>query len=105
LALDAQFVDPDFWVLAATTNAFVAMVLGGTGTLTGPVLGSIVFWFVIGASDTLLRQALRHSALDWLSPSDAGPIRFAIVGLALVLLIALRPQGIAGRRGGLLDER
>lgn len=98
LSVDAQFVEPDFWILAVTTYAFTAMVLGGSGTVVGPVLGSAIFWFVLGASDTLLRQGLEHSFFSSLSPNDAGPIRFAAVGLVLVLLLVWRPQGLVGRR-------
>ena len=106
LSLDAQFVEPDFWVLAITTYAFTALVLGGSGTVLGPVLGSMMFWFILGASDTLLRQGLADSFLgDALSPNDAGPIRFAAVGLALMLLIVWRPQGVLGSRASqVLDE-
>lgn len=106
LSLDAQFVEPDFWVLAVTTYAFTAMVLGGTGTVLGPVLGSMILWFVLGASDTLLRQGLENSFLGTaLSPNDTGPIRFAAVGLALVVLLVRRPQGVLGSREQLsLDD-
>jgi neutral amino acid transport system permease protein len=100
LAFDAQFVDPDFWVLTLTTYAFTVVVLGGKGTIRGPVVGSIVFWFVVQATDTLLRQALEQTAFDaWLSPEDAGPIRFALVGLALILIMVFRPDGVLGRPG------
>lgn len=99
LAFDAQYVDPDFWVLTVTTYAFTALVLGGQGTVRGPVLGSMTFWFVIQASDTLLRQGLEDSVFgDAVTPNDAGPIRFAIVGLVLMVLMVFRPDGVFTRR-------
>lgn len=105
LAVDAQFVDPDLWVLTVTTYLFTVAVLGGLGTVAGPVVGSVVFWFVMAGSDTLLRQALEGSLLgDRLGPNDAGPIRMAAVGLVLVLLVAWRPEGLLGRRGGLVGR-
>ena len=100
LALDAQFVQPDAWVLAITTYAFTVMVVGGKQTVLGPVVGSMVFWFLLQASDTLLRQWLAHPLLsDHLAPTDAGPIRFAVVGLVLVVLMVWRPAGLVGRAG------
>jgi neutral amino acid transport system permease protein len=33
-----------------------------------------------------------------LEPTDVGPLRFALVGLALMLLMIFRPQGIFGDR-------
>lgn len=100
LAFDAQFVDPDFWVLTLTTYAFTVVVLGGRATIRGPVIGSMVFWFLVQATDTLLRQALAHPAVgSWLAPDDTGPIRFALVGLALILIMVFRPDGVLGRAG------
>ncbi|MCB1041133.1 MAG: branched-chain amino acid ABC transporter permease [Acidimicrobiales bacterium] len=99
LALDAQYVQPDAWVLAITTYAFTVMVVGGKQTVTGPVVGSMVFWFLLQASDTLLRQWLAHPVFaDHLAPTDAGPIRLAVVGVILVALMVWRPVGLVGRR-------
>ena len=99
LALDAQFVDPDFWVLTVTTYALTAMVLGGQATVLGPIVGAMLFWFVVQATDTLLRQALDDSFLgSALTPEDAGPIRFTLVGLVFMVLVIRRPDGVLSRR-------
>jgi neutral amino acid transport system permease protein len=96
LAIDSQYVEPDFWVLALTTYAFTAVVLGGKGTVLGPVVGAMVLWFLLQGADSVLRQWLEDGILDGrLGPNDASPIRFAAVGLALMLLMAFRGRGTA----------
>lgn len=99
IALDAQFVDSEFWITAVTFFTLTIVILGGPATRAGPVLGAVVFWFVLTMIDTLLRDVLRAGALAGvLGPNDAGPIRFALVGIVLMLLAIFRPQGLLGRR-------
>jgi neutral amino acid transport system permease protein len=65
----------------------------------GPIVGSMLFWFVLQFLDSFLNQAVLHTDLgEVLDATDVGPIRFALVGLALILLIVFRPQGIFGNR-------
>jgi branched-chain amino acid transport system permease protein len=99
LAVDAQYTNPDYWTSNLTFYAFASLIIGGLATDLGPVLGAMVFWFLAQALETLLRQALGAGALGTLVDStDIGPIRFALVGLALMLLMVFRPQGILGDR-------
>jgi branched-chain amino acid transport system permease protein len=71
----------------------------------GPIVGSMLFWFVLQGADTFLQQALADSVFgSKLGPTEAGPIRFALVGLVLMLLMIFRPQGLFGRRAETLVE-
>jgi branched-chain amino acid transport system permease protein len=59
----------------------------------------MLFWFLVQTLDALLRQLITTGALSSvLEPTDVGPVRFALVGLALMLLMIFRPQGILGDR-------
>lgn len=98
LALDADYVGPNVWVLSLTTYAFVAVVLGGRETIIGPIVGSMAFWFLFQASDTLLRQALADPFWGDGSVTSAGPIRLVVVGIVLMVLMARRPAGLVGSR-------
>jgi neutral amino acid transport system permease protein len=107
LAIDTQAVNPDTFISILTFFTYTVLILGGPGRILAPVVGAVIFWFLLQLSDGLLRGAL---AAGWLGNviegSDIAAIRFALVGLALVLLMALRPQGILGSREELLtDER
>jgi neutral amino acid transport system permease protein len=96
LAVDAQYTNPDYWISDLTFFAFVALILGGVATSLGPVLGAMLFWFLAQALDSVLRQAVGRGWLGFLEPTDVGPVRFALVGLALILLMVFRPQGLLG---------
>jgi len=99
IAIDAQYTNPDYWLSALTFYAYVALILGGVATTWGPVIGAMLFWFLTQALDTALRQAIEGGYLGGaIDTTDTGPIRFAFVGLALILLMAFRPHGLMGER-------
>ena len=107
LAIDTQAVNPDTFISILTFFAYTVLILGGPGRLLSPVLGAVVFWFLLQFTDGLLREALGAGWLGTvLEGNDIAAIRFALVGLGLMLLMILRPQGILGNREELLsDER
>lgn len=101
LAVDANFTDPSLYQSVFTFFMYVALILGGRAKVLGPVVGSMAFWFTLQGLDTFLRQAV--SADSWagrfIDQSDLGPLRLALVGLALMLLVVFRPDGLLGGRG------
>ena len=66
-------------------KAFIAIVIGGLGSLSGAVLGGFVLAFVEVGLDTFL-------------PSDLAPFRDAFSLLIVIAILYLRPQGILGPR-------
>jgi branched-chain amino acid transport system permease protein len=66
----------------------------------GPVLGSIIFWFIVTVLDAFLRQATTEGIIpsSILDGSDVGAVRLAFVGLGIVLLMVYRPAGLIGNR-------
>lgn len=99
LAVDQQNVNADFFIPLLTFYAYTIVILGGPGTVFGPIVGSILFWFLFEFLDEFLFDAV---AAGWfggvVETTDVGAIRFAAVGIGLMLLMAYRPQGIFGRR-------
>jgi branched-chain amino acid transport system permease protein len=107
-ALAFAAVQPDFTASDFTFFAYTILLLGGAARVFGPLLGAIIFWAILSLSDGILRGGQSTGAIpDWiLGPTDAGAVRFMIVGLALMLLMIYRPQGILGdRREIALDAR
>jgi branched-chain amino acid transport system permease protein len=55
-----------------------------------------VFNFLFFATDSLMARL--QANVDWiaaiLSPAEAGLIKYILVGIALMLLMAFRPQGL-----------
>jgi branched-chain amino acid transport system permease protein len=107
LAIDQQNVTPDAYVPLLTFYAFTIVIIGGPGTLWGPVVGSILFWFLFEILDGLMTGAMAEGWFGTLLEStDIGPIRFALFGIGLMWLMAYRPQGLFGsREESLIDGR
>jgi branched-chain amino acid transport system permease protein len=74
-----QFAHPEFFDFAVSVDVFLAVVLGGAGTLWGPPLG------------VALLEILREVLHEFLA------IRLLIFGLLLIGLIVFLPEGLAGR--------
>jgi branched-chain amino acid transport system permease protein len=101
LVIDRQFVEPNTFQSAITFFAYAALILGGTARIFGPILGAIVFWFLVEGTQSFLTQAVSHDFLGAshvLTPTQVGPIRFVVVGLLIMLLVIFRPQGFLGSR-------
>ncbi|HWH35260.1 MAG TPA: branched-chain amino acid ABC transporter permease [Acidimicrobiales bacterium] len=102
LMINQQSVVPDTYLAVLTFYTYTVLILGGTGTTWGPIVGSIVFWFLTQLTESLLRQAVQSGSLGGLfDVQDLAALRFALVGLGLILLMVFRPQGIFGRRAEL----
>jgi neutral amino acid transport system permease protein len=82
----------DTFLPQLTFYAYAVLILGGAGTVFGPVAGSIVFWFLISG----IERALQASGV--MPSGTIGPTRLLLVGLLLIVLMAFRPQGIFGNK-------
>jgi branched-chain amino acid transport system permease protein len=98
-SLATQSINPDFYSTAQTFFAYGALILGGAATVFGPVLGAMLFWFVLAIPDALLRQATAgDNPLLSMSEQQVGAVRYVILGLAIMLMMVFRPQGILGNK-------
>ncbi|HEX5365728.1 MAG TPA: branched-chain amino acid ABC transporter permease [Acidimicrobiales bacterium] len=100
LAISARSVQPDNYGTATTFFAYVCLLLGGAATVWGPVVGSMIFWFIMSFTENVLRQAVDngHIPEGIMTGTQVGQVRFMLVGLLLVLLMVFRPQGLFGDR-------
>lgn len=89
LALNLNFLSPDSFDPQTTFFGYAVLVLGGLGSYWGVAVGSVIFW-------TLL-EATRYLELP-LSSEGQAALRFIIVGVVLILMMAFRPQGLFGNR-------
>ena len=100
-------VQPDTFVPQITFFAWTVLILGGAGRVFSPVVGAMLFWFLLTIAEGLLRMLVETEWLprSMLSATDIGDFRFMFVGLALMLLMIFRPQGIFGDRAEMaLDD-
>lgn len=101
-----QSVQPDSFVPDFTFFCYTILILGGVARVLGPLIGTIIFWFLLVFTEQTLITAVESGTIGFLELTQVGPIRFILVGVALMLLMIFRPQGILGDRKELaLDAR
>ena len=67
LAAQTQSAQPGQFATTLTFFAFTIIILGGLGRVKGPIIGTVIFFFVIQFVDNVLNQATRNDKLpDWL---------------------------------------
>ncbi len=110
VALRSATVGPSFFATDVTFFAYTVLLIGGAARVFGPVVGAVIFWFLITVLDLFFGQAT--SGADPLIPTwimndnQASLMRLIFMGLGLMLLMIYRPQGIFGDRRELaIDAR
>jgi len=105
-----QFIDPFQFDFSISIMVLAMVILGGIGNVWGVLVGGIVLGlFDRGVSaqlSTWLRAVGTTLGIDPLASIDLSRSRLMIFGLALVLLMLLRPQGLfpsAQRRAELTE--
>ena len=71
------FIDPGIFCVSFSVSLFVLVILGGSGTLWGPVVGAVIF--------TALPEVLRM----------APEVKSLLYGCLLLLIVLFMPQGMA----------
>jgi branched-chain amino acid transport system permease protein len=89
LALDLATVHPEDYEPLVTFFAYGVLVLGGLASYWGVLAGAVLFWAVL--------EGTRFIGFG-LNVTQIAALRFFIVGLALILLMVFRPQGMFGKR-------
>ncbi len=83
-----SFINVESFVLETSILLMAMVIIGGTGTLFGPIVGAALLMS--------LPAALTY--LPFLPPTELGSIQQIIYGLAMVLLMMFRPGGLVGGR-------
>ncbi len=81
-----SYVDPTAFTFMESILVLTMVILGGGGSLIGPVVGAVVL--------VALPEALRFLGLP---TAAAANLRQIIYGALLVLMMMARPQGLVGR--------
>jgi branched-chain amino acid transport system permease protein len=83
-----SFVNVEVFTLEMSILLMAMVIIGGTGTLLGPIVGASIVM--------ALPAALTY--LPFIPPSELGTIQQIIYGSAMVLLMMFRPGGLVGGR-------
>jgi ABC-type branched-subunit amino acid transport system permease subunit len=107
-ALRSAAINPSFFATDITFFAYTVLLVGGAARVLGPVAGALIFWFLLSFLDLFFIQAAKTDLIpsSIMTLNQASLMRFIFMGLALMLLMIFRPQGIFGDRKELaLDAR
>jgi branched-chain amino acid transport system permease protein len=107
LASYLTFVQPGYWDLVLSIEFVAAIIVGGVGTLWGPLLGSVV---IFGLEPIMQKYAsslplLEHGGGNGISVSNAAQIFY---GAAIIVFLIVEPHGVIGlsrRIGRLFSKR
>jgi branched-chain amino acid transport system permease protein len=104
LVLDKQSSQPQDFSTTFTFFCYTIIILGGVARAKGPIIGTMIFLFVVQFVDITLQQATRTTPQDptpliptWIvDENNFSQIRYIVAGFALAVLVIARPQGIFG---------
>jgi ABC-type branched-subunit amino acid transport system permease subunit len=91
-------VQPANYATELTFFLYTCLLLGGMATVLGPVIGAMIFWVVLSLTQGLLYGAIEAGIITFLTNAQVGQLRFILVGVALMLLMVFRPQGVLGNK-------
>jgi branched-chain amino acid transport system permease protein len=77
----SAFATPDLMLWTVSGELIIMVMIGGIGTLVGPVIGGAFF---------VLLQEKVSSYVDWY---------FIVIGLVLIFIVLFMPRGLLGLRG------
>ena len=85
------FIAPDDYLAALTFQVWTMLILGGSGSNAGAILGAVVIWALWSGSGALVTA---------LFPADvqarAAAIQLVTIGVVLSGALVLRPRGLVG---------
>lgn len=105
-AVSTTTVQPDVYQPPVTFFIWTALILGGLGRSWSPILGAIMFWVALSLGLNLMQGAAEAGWISevFIEGTRLQAVRWIMVGLALALLMAFRPQGVFGDRDEMLLE-
>ena len=86
-----RFVDPDIMITFRSVEIVLPCIIGGLGTVSGPVIGAVVI--------NPITESLRTS----LGGKLAG-LHYVIISLVMILMIELKPAGLHSWVVGIFDR-
>jgi branched-chain amino acid transport system permease protein len=93
-----SFVTPDQWSLVLSVQYVAAIIVGGIGTVWGPVLGSIVIFALPSVMQSLVPQTASGGLL-------IDHITSIVYGVLIIVFFVFAPGGVVGLAGRLLRVR
>jgi ABC-type branched-subunit amino acid transport system permease subunit len=97
LAWQIGIITPDDYQPTFTFYAYLILILGGTTRIWAIPVGALLFGLLYSGT-----RFLNFYPLSLFDSGDRAYLRLILVGMLLILLMAIRPQGLLGNRRELL---
>jgi branched-chain amino acid transport system permease protein len=98
-AWEFSFFSPDDFQPLLTFFAWMILLLGGLGRVWAVPVGAVVFGFIFAGT-----RFLNFAPFTWVASDERAYIRLIIIGLIILVLVVLRPQGLLGSRKEMVLE-
>ncbi|WP_119307844.1 branched-chain amino acid ABC transporter permease [Cohaesibacter haloalkalitolerans] len=90
------FIAPDNYLPTLTFQVWTMLIVGGSGNMRGAILGAILVWAIWALSGSLVASVFPPD-----QQARAASLQIVLIGVALCLVLLLRPYGILGEAGTL----
>jgi branched-chain amino acid transport system permease protein len=98
-AWEFSFFSPDDFAPLLTFFAWMILLLGGVGRVWAVPVGAVVFGFIFAGT-----RFLNFAPFSWFASDQRAYLRLIIVGLVILVLVLVRPQGLLGNRREMVLE-
>ncbi|RUZ37917.1 branched-chain amino acid ABC transporter permease, partial [Mesorhizobium sp. M7A.F.Ca.CA.004.05.2.1] len=85
------FIAPDNYLPILTFQVWVMLIVGGSGSNLGAVIGSILVWAIWAGSGTLTSILFPPE-----QQARAAALQIAAIGVMLCVILLIRPNGLFG---------
>ncbi|MCP5027613.1 MAG: branched-chain amino acid ABC transporter permease [Actinomycetia bacterium] len=106
-ALQTNFIESELWLPIVTFRLWIAMMLGGAGSIFGPVAGALALQALFSVVRFLprIQKSVGIIPEQLVSSNRIFALQGMLLGLLIMLVVRFRPQGMFGKREELALER
>ncbi len=91
-------VQPDSYNFQASFDAITMVILGGSGSVTGAMIGGVFVTFTVKAIEQLQGTSAVQGLKRQFEGLDLNALRMIIYATVLIALMIMRPEGLLGER-------
>jgi branched-chain amino acid transport system permease protein len=89
------FIAPEDFLPILTFQLWAMLIVGGSGSNKGAILGAAVVWSFWSGSGTILRSAIPQA-----EQARAAALQTTVIGILIAATLMVRPRGILGQVRG-----
>jgi branched-chain amino acid transport system permease protein len=91
-------VQPESYNFQASFDAITMVILGGSGSVTGAMLGGVFVTFSVKSIEFLQGTGPIQALRERFPALDLNALRMIVYAAVLILMMILRPEGLLGER-------